>query len=179
MTLAADFLNATPYGTSGFDIILYYNARNDEREAACFLFKEGLESLDVAGEINVGVQALDWPTYLDSLYGKALPVFFLGWGPDYADPDDYVNPFLHSDGVFPYFLSISNATLDDMIIDAAFELNETLRAEMYFNISMVSYDNAYYLWTAQPTNFHVERAWVDGYYFNPMYSQFYFYAMSK
>jgi len=179
LTLAAEFLNKTPYGVSGFDIVLYYNAGNDEREAACMLFKEGLQSLSVDGEINVNVMTLDWPTYLGALYGKQLPVFFLGWGPDYADPDDYVNPFLHSAGAFPYFLSIDNATLDQMIEDAAIELNETLRAEMYLNISWACFDNAYYLWTAQPTNFHVERAWLTGYYFNPMYSGFYFYAFSK
>lgn len=179
LSISADFLNETDYAATGFHIILYYNAGNDEREAACFLLKEGMEDVPIAGDITVEVMALDWPTYLDSLYGFALPIFFLGWGPDYADPDDYVNPFLHSDGAFPYFLSLSNATLDAMIIEAAMELNETLRAEMYLNISWEVYKNAYYIWTAQPTNFHVERAWVEGYYFNPMYSQFYFYAMDK
>jgi peptide/nickel transport system substrate-binding protein len=179
LSISADFLNETDYAATGFHIILYYNAGNDEREAACFLLKEGMEDVPIAGDITVEVMALDWPTYLDSLYGFALPIFFLGWGPDYADPDDYVNPFLHSDGAYPYFLSLSNATLDAMIIEAAMELNETLRAEMYLNISWAVYENAYYIWTAQPTNFHVERAWVTGYYFNPMYSQFYFYAMDK
>jgi peptide/nickel transport system substrate-binding protein len=180
-SLAAEFLNKTTYGEDGFTIRLYYNAGNDEREAACFLLRDGLGIVSnyIAGEINVEVQALDWPTYLDALYGFALPVFFLGWGPDYADPDDYVNPFLHSNGAYPYFLSLSNATLDDMIIEAAMELNETLRAEMYLEISQAVYENAYYVWTAQPTNFHVQRAWVVGYYFNPMFSQFIFYDMSK
>ncbi|NYT12839.1 MAG: hypothetical protein GKC03_09905 [Methanomassiliicoccales archaeon] len=177
LSLAADFLNETSYGATGFNIILYYDAGNDERETACFLLKQGLESVPIAGEINVTIQALDWPTYLDAVYDKGLPIYFLGWGPDYADPDDYVNPLLHSDGPFPYFLSLSNSTLDLMITEAASELNSTLRAEMYLNISNAVYENGYCLWTAQQTSFHVERTWVTGYYFNPMYGGLYYYPL--
>lgn len=181
LPLAAEYLNNTPYAETGFHIILYYNAGNDEREAACMLFETGLEALSnyIEGTIEVDVQALDWPTYLNALYGKQLPIFFLGWAPDYADPDDYVNPFLHSNGVFPYFLSIHNETLDALIEEAAMELNLTKRAELYAEISWACYYNAYYLWTSQTTNFHVERAWVTGYYFNPMYSGLYYYALGK
>ncbi len=184
--LAVQFLeNATnpatndSYAEDGFHVILYYNAGNLVREAACQLLAQGLEGLDVPGEITVEFQALDWPSYLDALYGSELPIFFLGWAPDYADPDDYVNPFLHSHGAFPYFLSIDNATLDSMIEDAAAELNETVRKDMYHNISEACYNNAYYIWTGQATQFHVERSWVNGYYFNPMYSGLYYYALSK
>jgi parallel beta-helix repeat protein len=177
LALAADFLNKTVYGASGFHLILYYNAGNDEREAACFLLKEGLESIPIAGAISITIQPLDWPTYLNALYDKDLPILYLGWSPDYADPDDYVNPLLHSYGPYPYFLGFDNATLDDMIIDAV-EGNSTFRTEMYQNISQSCYDNAYYLWTAQYTSFHVERTWVTGYYFNPMYGGLYYYPLS-
>jgi len=181
LALAAEYLNKTDYAETGFHIILYYNAGNDEREAACMLFETGLEALSsyIEGTIEVDHQQLDWPTYLNALYGKQLPIFFLGWAPDYADPDDYVNPFLHSSGVFPYFLSISNSTLDELIEEAAMELNLTRRAELYAEISWDCYYNAYYLWTSQTKNFHVERAWVTGYYFNPMYSGLYYYALGK
>lgn len=186
---AANYLNAadsgdgTSWGDKGFKITLMYNAGNQAREAACTILRDGLNTLTqsglVAGEIIVSTQALDWPTYLTTLQGRGLPAFFLGWAPDYADPDDYVNPFLHSSGTYAKRCSIINATLTSMSEEAAAELDVDVRAQMYKEISEAVYDNCYYIWTAQATNFHVERAWVQGYYYNAMYSGYYFYSFSK
>ncbi len=197
LTLAAWFLNhaeipveyqeefgATVWGDADITLTFGYNAGNTGREAACILFQTGLERLGSQGLINGSIEstvsALDWSgAYLPAVRNRALPVFFLGWAPDYADPDNYVNPFLYKDGTYAQRCSIFNETLSDMILDAAFELNETVRAELYEDISMGVYGEAYYCWTAQATNFHVERAWVSGYYFNPMYCGLYYFAMAK
>ena len=186
---AADYLkNATNpaggnYADTGFTIKLFYNSGNAPREDACFLLKNGLEALKakglVAGNIVVTVQALDWPTYLDAVRTKQMPAFFLGWAPDYADPDDYVNPFIDNAGTYAKRCGIVNNDLTNLTRAAATELNQTTRAEMYSNISMQIYENAYYVWTAQPTLFHVERTWITGYYYNPMYSGYYYYAFDK
>ncbi len=190
LSKAADYLNLVQnpngqgsYATTGFTIKLFYNAGNAPREDACFLLKNGLEALKakglIAGNIIVTVQALDWPTYLDAVRTYQMPAFFLGWAPDYADPDDYVNPFIDNAGTYAKRCGIVNNELTNLSRAAASELNETLRAEMYTQISQQVYDNAYYVWTDQPTNFHVERTWVTGYYFNPMYSGYYYYAFDK
>jgi peptide/nickel transport system substrate-binding protein len=162
---------------------LFYNDGNTPREAACQLLKFGLEQLHAQGLINgtihVTVQALDWPAYLDAVRTKQMPAFFLGWAPDYADPDDYVNPFLDNAGTYAKRCGIVNNELTNLSRAAASELNVTLRAQMYSEISTIVYNNAYYVWTDQATNFHVERTWVTGYYFNPMYSGFYYYSFDK
>jgi peptide/nickel transport system substrate-binding protein len=191
LTTAAMYLNQAfkqgssgqTWGEAGFKITLMYNAGNEWRALECQLLKEGLEQLEplgyIDGEITVNVQALDWPVYLDTLRAKGLAAFFLGWAPDYADPDDYINPFIHGSGTYAKRCGIENATLTAMCEEAASELNETQRALDYYNISMAVYDNCYYIWTAQATNFHVEQVWVNGYYFNPMYPGLYFYTYSK
>jgi peptide/nickel transport system substrate-binding protein len=173
----------TSYAATGFNIKLFYNAGNTEREAACALLKNGLEQLHaqglIAGEIHVTVQGLDWPTYLEAVRTYQMPAFFLGWAPDYADPDDYVNPFIDNAGTYAKRCGIVNNELTNLTRAAATELNATLRAEMYSEISMQVYQNAYYVWTSQATNFHVERTWVTGYYFNPMYYGYYYYSFDK
>ncbi len=189
LTMAADFLNQAQtgdgdtWGERGFTLTLMYNAGNEWRSLECQLLKEGLEQLQplglIDGNLEINTQALDWPVYLDTLQGKGLPAFFLGWAPDYADPDDYINPFIHGSGTYAKRCSIVNDTLTTMCTEAASELNPDVRAEMYYDISMAVYDNCYYIWTAQATNFHVERTWVSGYYFNPMYPGLYFYTYSK
>lgn len=174
LTKAAVELQQTPYWASGFNLTLDYNAGNTERRLGCLLLKEGLEALDSvggAGPIAVTVRALDWPAYLRTLRSGGLPIFFLGWRPNFADPDDYVMPFLRTGGVFAGRIGYSNMTLDGLIDRAAGELNQTKRDRMYQDLTTRAVvDDVPYLWVYQSWSFHVERTWVRGYYFNPMLS---------
>lgn len=177
-------LDKTPWGSAGISLTLYYNSGNDARATAALLFKQGLEALwafaGYTGTLSVQTRALDWPVYLFTLQHKGLPIFFLGWAPDYADPDDYVTPFLHTGNTYPNRVGYSNSTLDTMIDQAAAELDQNVRRQMYENITYDSsvYDVPY-LWLTQATNFHVERTWVHGWFYNAMLSGIYFYGISK
>ena len=165
------------YADNGFHITLYYNAGNLGRQIACEIMKSGLEMLsinhtyDVNGSIVVDIRALDWPTYLDVRAAKQMPIYFLGWNVDYADPDDFVNPYLHQNGSYPSLLGWTNNTLTHLIEDAAKEVNTTARLHLYEQIYQSAYDNAYHLWVSQPKNFIVERTYVQGHIYNPMQSE--------
>lgn len=164
----------------GFTVAFMYNAGNTVRETACQYMKQALESLNP--KFHATVNALDWPTYLANLRKSPspFPMFWLGWAPDYADPADYVTPFLHSTaGVFPYRTGYANPTIDALIDQANSELNATRRYQLYSEISMLCYEDVPYIWLYQAYNFHIERSWVRGYYFNPMYAGFYYAAFSK
>jgi peptide/nickel transport system substrate-binding protein len=182
LTRATAELRQTPYWTTGFNITLYYNAGNTERQQGCLLLQGGLQALEGrgAGPIAVRVRTLDWPAYLSTFRARGLPIFFLGWRADYADPDDYVIPFLRSGGLFASSVGYSNRTLDRLIDAAAAELNQTRRDRMYQDLTTrVVVDDVPYLWVYQGRSFHVERAWVRGYYFNPMLGGLDFYRLSK
>jgi peptide/nickel transport system substrate-binding protein len=182
LTKAAAELRQTLYWTTGFNITLYYNAGNTERLQGCLLLQGGLQALEAqgAGPIAVRVRTLDWPVYLSAFRARGLPIFFLGWRADYADPDDYMIPFLRSGGLFASSVGYSNRTLDGLIDAAAAELNQTRRDRMYQDLtSRVVLDDVPYLWVYQGRSFHVERAWVRGYYFNPMLGGLDFYRLSK
>jgi len=165
--------------TDGFTIALMYNAGNTYREAACQYLKASLEAL--GSQFHATVNTLDWPTYLANLRKSPspFPLFWLGWAPDYADPDDYVVPMLQTGGTFPYRTGFSNDSIDANITLAASETNPTLRQALYNNITNLTYELAPYIWMDQPNVFHVERTWLLGYYFNPMYSGFYWPQFSK
>jgi peptide/nickel transport system substrate-binding protein len=190
LTMAALYLNSAvadpdsgeTWGERGFTITVMYNSGNYMREMECQLLKAGMENLTslglVTGTVQVNIMALDWSIYMDAQSNKGLPIFFLGWMPDYADPDDYVVPFLQSAGVYARWCSISDGYLDSRITAASSELDPGNRAVFYTNISSYVYDQCFYLWTAQPLSFHVERTWVQGYYYNPMYCGLYYYTLS-
>ncbi|MEM0449625.1 MAG: ABC transporter substrate-binding protein [Methanomassiliicoccales archaeon] len=184
LKLAIDNRTGVSYAEQGFRIVLYYNSGNTVREAACQLLKNGLESLKTLGYVNgtitVSVQALDWSgAYLPAVRGRTLPIFFLGWAPDYNDPDDYTQPFYRESGTYALRISLKDPVLTQMVDAAAVELNVTKRAQMYNEMEWYVYNKTYYMWTAQATQFHVERAWVTGYYFNPMFSGLYYYVLNK
>ncbi|OPY31978.1 MAG: putative ABC transporter periplasmic-binding protein [Methanomassiliicoccales archaeon PtaU1.Bin124] len=184
LTLAAQYLNAAinpatghSWLADGFTITCFYNSGNTVRQGACEILKAGLEQLSPG--ITVNVQALAWPTYLSNLYAGKLSTFCLGWSVDYADPDDFVQPFLLDGGTYGGPLGFNDAALSQKIMDAAFESNSVTRGQLYHEITQTTYDNATYLWLAQATNFHIERSWISGYFFNPMYSALVFYTYDK
>ncbi len=162
---------------SGCELTTYYNAGNTIREDGLQLLKNALEEMNP--KFQMEVQALEWPIYLGKFRDKEMPLFFLGWAPDYADPDDYVQPFLHSEGHYPSYLSYSNPDMDELIDQASRELDPDVRESLYSDIQYMAYDEAAFIWVYQALTFHVERDWVEGYYFNPMYPGLYYYSLSK
>jgi len=185
---AIDNRTGVSYAEEGFRLVLYFNNGNEDREGACKILADGLSSLSkgqgklglINGTIEVTYKGQDWSTtYLPNQRAGKFGIFMLGWLPDYPDPDDYAQPFLQSGGTFAYTCHIKNTTIDAWVAAAATELNEKARASLYYNISMWCYENAYYMWTDQPTNFHVERTWVQGYYYNPTFSEPFFAAIYK
>ena len=170
---AAAELNATPYWTSGFNLTLYYRAGNAYEEQGCRLLAQGLEALHSRegspGVILVAVRSLDAAAYNRALHSGGLPLALLSWAARFADPLDSVAPFLRTGSAYSTWIGYGNASLDALIDAATGELNETTRVQEFLDLTARAVlDDVPYLWVFQATSFHVERAWVSGYYFNPM-----------
>jgi len=170
-----------------YDLTIYYNSGNTVREAACLLMKDGITALlDMAGttqpseDLTINVQALEWANYLYQVRNKQLPIFFLGWAPDYADPDNYVGPFVKSTGTYPNRIGLAvsdgwnTAEVDGWINDAAQESDPATRQDLYYNIQEAIVDQVAYLWCYQSTSFHVEASTMNGYVFNPMHDPYFY-----
>jgi peptide/nickel transport system substrate-binding protein len=184
LTRAAAELRNTTYWTSGFNLTLYYRSGNAYEQAGTSLLAAGLEALHSRkgspGAIAVQVRALDRVTYGVALRAGGLPVALLAWTPRFADPSDSVVPFLRTGSPYPTWIGYRNTTLDGLIEAAAGQLNDTTRAQQYADLSAHAVlDDVPYLWVFQATGFHVERAWVRGYYFNPMLLGLDYYPMWK
>jgi len=181
---AAIELKATPYWISGFNLTLYYRSGNGYEEQGCRLLANGLEALHSQqgspGAILVGVRSLDLAAYIAALHAGGLPLALLSWAPRFADPLDSIAPFLRGGSAFPTWIGYGNATLDTLIDAAAGESNETTRVQDFLDLTARAVlDDVPYLWVFQATSFHVERAWVSGYYFNPMLRGLDYYPLSK
>lgn len=173
--------NGLRWWQSGFTIPMFYNAGNLGRQYACEMIKSSLEALG-GGPKTAMVNSLDWPTYLSYMYSYYSPMslYAMGWGPDYADPDDYAVPMLDSDyGMYPLFNGYRNDTINVLLRAAASELDLAVRADQYSQMSVEVYRDCPYIWLSQQNNFHIERSWISGYYYNQMYGGLYYPALSK
>jgi len=179
----ADSLNALDNS-----LTLYYNSGNTVREQGCLLLADGLSAMWADADANdtldspmtVTTQALEWSNYLDHIREKRMPIFFVGWAPDYADPDNYVFPFAYHVGTYAQRISYNNSDVNTWYNEAKIETNLVERARLYSLIQEQLAEDAPYLWMYQPTEFRTWRAWLhgDGLVYNPMH-QVYFYHMYK
>ena len=162
----------------GFKVELVYNAGNTPRQIASEILKSGLESLN-PGKIQVKVTELEWSKYQEVSRGRGVCLYIIGWGPDYPDPDNYINPFYHTGGNIAARTSFSNTTIDAMIEAAAADLNPVTRAQTYEEIMELCNEEYPYLWMSQTLSWRPMRDWVQGYYYNQMYAELYVYPITK
>jgi ABC-type transport system substrate-binding protein len=149
-------------------ITLYYNVGNDARKLGCQLLKDNIEG--ITDQIKIEIQELEWPQYLDKLQNKEMPIFFLGWLPDYAHPDNYLDPFGRSSGTYAERVGFNDSQIDAWIDEAKQELDPDKAKDLYSKIENKLFDQAVYLYIDQPQNLQVERTWCEGFFYNPMYS---------
>ncbi len=171
------------YWDNGFTLTIYYNIGNTVREEGARLLKSAFDALNLQRStlppFTIKVQGLEWASFLQLVNRKAPALFFLGWAPDYADPDDYVVPFLRTGQFYPNRVSYSNTTNDALIDQQSAELNPTTRLSLLKTIQAAPFYDVPYIWLYQAKTNDVFRTWVTGYYNNPMYSGNYYYVLDK
>lgn len=168
------------YWDNGFTITIYYNTGNLVREEGARQLGQTLAALNPL--FNVRAQQLEWASFLSAVSNKWPALFFLGWAPDYADPDDYVVPFLKTGQFFPNRVTYSNTTNDALIVQQARELNQATRLSLLATIQRAPYYDVPYIWLYQSQDYTVMRTWVQGWYNNPMTtagSGAYYYDLDK
>jgi peptide/nickel transport system substrate-binding protein len=169
---------------------IYYNSGNTVREQGSLLLADGL-SLVVAdaaanltgivgGTMEFTTQALEWSNYLDQIRLRQMPIFFVGWAPDYADPDNYVYPFCYEWGTYAQRIGFNNSIVNTNYLLAKSATDPDTRMHYYNLINDEVADTAPYLWVYQAVEFRTWRAWLhgDGVVYNPMHD-FYFFHMYK
>lgn len=153
----------------GFQLEILYNEGNDVRSTIAKMLAENIEKLN--DNFNIETRAVTWADYLDKIRNKTMPLFVIGWAPDYPDPDNFVTPFMHSTkGTFAAWASYENKRVDELIEKAGIELASDKREEMYYELQEIYIEDVISVMTHQETEWRFYRDWVQGNYFNPMQS---------
>lgn len=165
---------------SGFYIAYMYNTGNANRQAAGQILQQNLKKVNP--KFNLAVNDEPWPVFLKDQSAGRLGLFMLGWLEDYHDPNDWVAPYLGSGGTYSAsqgFPKDLQKQFDDLIQKGLATSEQTQRAAIYAQLNKLSVDQAIDIFIDTPIGRHYEQTWIKGYYYNPIYSGFYYYAFSK
>ncbi len=162
----------------GFKMTLVYNEGNDIRKQAAQIFKDNIEALNPKFQIEV--RGEPWPTFLDNYRAKKLPMFIIGWLADFPDPHNFALPFMHSQGTYAQKQSLNKiANYDDLIMQAARELDTAKRQQLYYQLQQKAYEDAIDVFLVDAVGRSWQRTWVNGWMYNPMWPGQNFYTLSK
>lgn len=190
--MADDGLDAI-LANNSYRLVFYYNTGNEVRRKTQLLLKDGLTAmllLDGATQpssaLTIDVVGFEWSTYLGHARRQEVGCWMIGWAPDFADPDNYMQPYVKSTGTYAYWARLADsagwdeATVDGWITDAAQSTDAAERIALYGQIQDAIIEHAAYIWVYQYATLTVSGANVFGaqYDCNPMH-QYYFFHIYK
>jgi peptide/nickel transport system substrate-binding protein len=96
---------------------------------------------EATGVMEVSVKSAEWATYKENWRNQLMPVYLLGWYPDYIDPDNYTAAFAGTAGSRGNGIYFSDPQWDAMFVDEQKDPNEANRAAIFKKIQQ--------MWTVQ------------------------------
>lgn len=141
------------------------------RKQTLTLLKDIINNMDVG--IEIVLQPLGGPDFSERWRQQSLVLDACSWKPDFADPDNYIRNFVHSqDGFFSPRINYINPSLDVEIEQAAEEPSSMNREQRYLEIEATVAADCPFIYGFQVHRFTVIRDWIHDYEesgsFNPM-----------
>lgn len=170
LTQARYYLENSGWGNLseiGFKFTVLYNVGNLPRKTACELLAEGLEAVNP--NFQVSIQPLAWQTMLSKIFStRDMPMYQIGWAADYAHADNFIVPFMHSQGCYSYFQGYGSPELDALIAAAFQDTNSTRQLQEYYDLQQRYYDDAPGISLAQALGRRYFTGHITGFEFNPV-----------
>lgn len=101
--------------------------------------------LERSGAIDITLQSKPWTAYRGDLRNGLLPVFLIGWFPDYLDTDDYLSPFLTPGGARSFGTYYNNPTADLLIDQEQGDTNPSSRTATLEQLQDLAAEDAPYI----------------------------------
>lgn len=177
---AEEFCKAAHDGQAweqGFTLTAAYLEGYTENQTALEMLKQNLETMNPKFRINmVGKPLGDFLTAVD-----VEPMGQVGWGPDYADPDNFIRTFYHSKGFYAPLFSLNDPELDAWTDEAATITDEAERTKLYGQVAERARDEGYYINLPVGRSFlayHNDLSGMEPQNYNPLYG-YYWKNLSK
>ena len=91
---------------------LWYNSDGHYGDTEPQLATVLKNSLEKSSKVSVTLRSDPWAVYRQNWVNQRMPLFLLGWYPDYFDSDNYVSPFLSVSGAASLGSFYNNSQVD-------------------------------------------------------------------
>jgi peptide/nickel transport system substrate-binding protein len=92
---------------------------------------------EATGVMEVSVKAAEWATYKENWGNQLMPVYLLGWYPDYIDPDNYTTSFAGTAGSRGNGIYFSDPEWDAMFVDEQKTPDESTREAIFKKVQQM------------------------------------------
>ncbi|MDK2980860.1 MAG: peptide/nickel transport system substrate-binding protein [Chloroflexota bacterium] len=99
------------------------------------------EQVEETGMAQVNLQSMNWAEYVDGFVAGDLPLFILGWFPDFTDPDTWLTPFASCVQSPDNGVNYCNPEMDALLQAAASATDDAERASLYEQIGTLYADD--------------------------------------
>jgi peptide/nickel transport system substrate-binding protein len=165
---------------TGFRLSIGYNTGNTARQSVAQIWQQNLSAVNP--KFVAEIVGLPWPTYLANQRARKLAFFILAWQEDIPDPHNWAFTYAGKGGAFSAYQGMPAEMLDafsPLVQAGAKETDPTKRAAIYAQLNQLFYDNVPTVLLAEQLGKHFEQRWMNGYYNNPIYPDFWYYSLSK
>ena len=162
---------------TGFRFQTVTSTGNVAGQTAAAILQNNLRSINPAYQLEI--VTLPWATYLASFRAGQLPIAISSWTEDYHDPHNWVQPYLI--GTYSGRENFSEELKEifrPLIEQAVIEPDAEKRAELYYQIQQLHYENVPQVILAQAGQRNYEQRWLDGFFYNPQWYPSYHYHLS-
>jgi len=164
---------------TGFQMTLVYNPNWPESQTAAEILSENIAAVNE--KFVVQVSNVTWEAYQDYYRNKKMPIYFGTSRGVIADPHYWasiltVGTLGRGMARIPMGMRYQFANLVTRGVQST---DPAAREQIYLKFNQTFYQNAPAILLAQELVRRYEQRWVKGYYYNPMYADLYYYALSK
>lgn len=120
------------------------------------------EQLEETGLMKVNLKSQNWAEYVDSFVAGNLPIFILGWFPDFVDPETWLSPFSSCISSPDNGVNYCNEEMDALLTKAGSSADPAVREETYKEIGELYADDIPTIPLFWEPEFIIARKGVEG-----------------
>ena len=162
----------------GFKFSLAPNPRNPASQAFAQILSDNISALNP--KFQLSVNSLSWEDFQNASRNKRVPIYFTVSHELISDPHNWTD-LMTSGSVgslqeIPLGMKAQFAALVEKGVETS---DPAARSQIYAQFNKLYFQNAPAILLAQEIQRRYEQRWVNGYYYNPLYADLYYYALSK
>ncbi len=162
----------------GFRVQMLYNTGNTTRQIMAEVLQANLA--EVNEKFSVEILGLPWPSYLAAQRAKKIPIMTGGWLEDIHDAHNWYQPYTTGTyGARQNMPDELKTQFKALLDEGVALLDPAARHEVYKKFNQLYYEEAPGIPVVLATSHGYEQKWVEGRVMNPIFSNIYYYTISK